>query len=106
MELAVVERLVLLNNLPEKGNVATLKIVRTLRENLSFDEEEHAKLNFRQEDDMLQWDTTDHIKDIEFGPKANSLIIEMLEKLDKEEKLDVSSLALYERFVEEKDTTE
>ncbi len=108
MELTVLERLVLLNNLPEKGNATTLKIVRQLLEDLSFDEDEHATLNFQQKGEQLHWNTTDYTKDVTIGPKAMVLVIETLEQLDKQEQLPRAALGLYERLVEEttEDTTE
>lgn len=107
MDFTVIERLVLLNSvLPARGDATTLKLVRKMRENLSFDEEEHAKLNFRQEGDNLIWDTTDLVKDVEVGPKAKTILMGALEAKDKAKDLDAATLDLYERFVEEKDTTE
>jgi len=47
MKLSVFERMILLNTLPAEGDLTTLKIVRGLRESLSFTEEEHAALNIR-----------------------------------------------------------
>ena len=41
MKLDVGERIRLLGILPEKGNLLTLKIVRELRDDLSFSEKEH-----------------------------------------------------------------
>ena len=47
MKLTIPERLVLVNILPPEGDYTTLKLVRKLRESLSFTEEEHKQLNFR-----------------------------------------------------------
>lgn len=47
MKLTVPERLVLVNILPPEGDYTTLKLVRKLRESLSFSEEEHKQVNFR-----------------------------------------------------------
>ncbi len=46
MKLTVLERLLLLNLLPEAGNLTTIRIVRELRESLSFTEDEHEVLRF------------------------------------------------------------
>ena len=46
MRLTIHERFALLQVLPKAGNLATIKIVRELREVLSFDEREHALLGF------------------------------------------------------------
>lgn len=47
MKLTIPERLVLVNILPVESDYTTLKLVRKLRESLSFSEEEHKQLNFR-----------------------------------------------------------
>jgi len=47
MKLTIPERLVLVTILPAEGDYTTLKLVRKLRESLSFTEEEHKQLNFR-----------------------------------------------------------
>lgn len=47
MKLTIPERLVLVTILPAEGDYTTLKLVRKLRESLSFSEEEHKQLNFR-----------------------------------------------------------
>lgn len=48
MRLNVLERLLVLGLLPESGNLTTIRIVRKLREALSFNEEDHEVLIFRQ----------------------------------------------------------
>jgi len=47
VKLQVAERINLLSILPREGNFIDLKIIRELRENLSFKDEEHGKLQFR-----------------------------------------------------------
>ena len=99
MELSVLERLVLLNVLPAEGNFTTLKIVRQLREALSFSEDEHATLQFKQDDKRLAWQDEGQPADIEIGSKAQALIVETLEKLDKDGKLTEQHMSLYEKFI-------
>ncbi len=48
MKLSVGERLQLLALLPSEGEITSLKILRKLRESLSFSEEEHRSLNLTQ----------------------------------------------------------
>ena len=47
MKLEVYERIVLLNILPQEGDFTTLKLVRKLRESLSFSEKEIADIDFK-----------------------------------------------------------
>lgn len=102
MELSVFERLILLNILPREGNFTTLKIVRKLREDLSFDEEEHKALEFQVDDKgAVKWKTEADIpKDVAIGEKATDLIVDTLKKLDKDKKLTEQHYGLYEKFVE------
>jgi len=47
MKLSVIERINLLSILPNEGTFATLKIIREMREKLSFTEVENTALNFQ-----------------------------------------------------------
>ena len=100
MELSVLDRLVLLNVIPREGDITTLKIVRKLNDELSFSEEEHKQLLFRNEGDSLHWNEIPP-KEIEIGEKATDVIVEAFKKLNKQGKLHMDYLDLYERFVEE-----
>jgi len=100
MELNTVERLTLLNILPMEGTFITLKLVRELREMLSFDELELKRLKFVQEGDQVRWDESiDTLKDCDIGEKMTDLIVECLKKLDDEKKLILQAFSLYEKFV-------
>ena len=99
-ELAVVERLVLLNILPKEGDFTTIKLLRKLRENLSFDEDEHKKLNFVQDGDQVRWNQEAlSDKRIQIGEKQADIIQSALEKLNDEKKLTDEHFSLYEKFV-------
>ena len=70
MELSIKERLLLSGVLPQQGNIATLKIVRQLKEDLSFSEEEFKEINLQKSgEDGFRWDK-DISKDIQIGEKA------------------------------------
>lgn len=100
MKLEVIERLVLLNALPKEGNFTTLKLIRKLREELSFSEEEHKALNFVQDGDRVKWNLQSGVvKDFEFGDVILKTVEDLLKKLDKENKLTDESFSLYEKFI-------
>ena len=104
MKLTVLERIALLGILPAEGNFVTLKIVRKLRESLSFEEDEAKKLNVRFEDGRIFWDAAAEEpegKEIEIGEKATDLIVDSLKKLDKEGKLTEQHFSAFEKFVKE-----
>ena len=102
MELGVFERLILLNILPREGDFTTLKIVRKMREGLSFTEEEHKALEFKQEDEgRIRWkQEADKLKEISIGEKATDIIVEVLKKLNDTKKLQDQHYSLYEKFIE------
>ena len=102
MELSVSERLVLLNILPVEGDLTTLRIVRDLKKELSFDEEEHSALSFIQDESSIQWDQTVEVfKDVPIGDKATDVIKEAFAQADRQKTLTLAHLEVYERFEEE-----
>jgi hypothetical protein len=102
MELSVFDRLILLKILPEEGDFTTLKIVRSLREDLSFSEEEHAALAFRNEGGKVYWkQEAEKTKGVDLKPKATELIVKALSDLNNSKKLREEHFSLYERFVGE-----
>lgn len=101
MELSVWERFKLLQILPEKGDFVTLKIVRKLREDLSFSEEEQAAYQFKQDGERMMWNPeANQFKEFQFGPKATSIIVEALQAVDKRKMLDDAVMVLFEKFVD------
>ena len=101
MDLQIGERLVLLDNLPREGDYTTLKIIRELREALSFTEEEHKTYNFRQEDSQILWDNDKgETKDISIGEKATDIIKDTLKELNDKKKLRDEHFSLYGKFME------
>jgi hypothetical protein len=121
MNLSVLERLLLLNALPQQGDLTTIKVVHRLREDLSFTEEEHVVLQFRVQDEQAQWlqDYGESVPvpdgmtreeaaaalselnggiEIDIGLKAAQIICEMLEKLNDEGSLTERHISLCEKF--------
>jgi len=112
MNLSVKQRLILLTILPKESNFATLKILRKLKEDLSFSEEEHAKLQFRTIPDAQGSASTNWSDDgdkeigevdIPIGEKATDIVVEALKGLDKAKKLTEQHVSLYEKFVGDKE---
>ena len=100
-DLSVVERLQLLDILPQEGDVVTLRIIADLRRELSFSEQEIAASNLVTTGNQVTWNpSATTVKSIELGPKALSTIVETLTRLSAEKRLHLAKLPLYERFVE------
>lgn len=107
--LNVPERLNLLSILPVQGNLATLRIVRDLREKLSLSEEEHKEFGITtiHNDNgsvTFNWTNGDAAltpRKFQFQPKAFSIIVEALRQLDTQKQLRTEHISLYEAFVED-----
>jgi len=98
-KLSVHERLLLLNMLPKEGDLTTIRLVRELRETLSFNEEEHAQLNFQQSGGQIRWqDGVVKAKDIDIGPKASDVVRDALAQMDKAGQLREEHLSLVDTF--------
>ena len=94
----------MLSALPLEGNFITLKVVRKLREGLSFSEEEIKQYNFIQDKGRITWDDkAEQSKEIEIGEKAMDIIKEALKKLNEDKKLKDEHFTIYEKFVEKGD---
>ncbi len=100
MELSVPDRMSLLSILPPQGDITTLRIVRELREALSFSEPEYAEFGITTDGDTIRWDgTVNKTKDIEIGEKATDIIVETLKAKDTERVLTDAHLSLWDKFM-------
>ena len=98
MELTILERLMLLGILPEKGDLTTVRIVRKLREALSPTEAEHVEHKIQSSPDgNVKWEN-DREKPIELGAKAHEIAVKALEKLDSEGAITEQHLSLCDKF--------
>ena len=102
MNLSVLDRLLLLGLLPAEGTILTLRIVRKLREDLSFSEQELVDLKLKQDEGRVTWEQ-EHAADktVELGPKATELIVKALTDLSESGKATAQHLALFDKFMPE-----
>ena len=118
MQLAVLDRLLLMSALPKEGDITTIKIVRELKESLSFSEEEHEPLSFHTEGAQLVWGHTGTCeacvagrgagkswtpldKPFEFDKKAFEIAQTALRGLSGSGKLQEEHLSLWDKFIGE-----
>jgi hypothetical protein len=127
MKLDVFERILLQNILPREGDYITLKLVRKLREALSFSEKENDTLHFKYHwrcpkcskvellpevgkcpdcdiymvsDGKVTWDEKDEVvKDVHMGDKMLALCTTTLKKLSDDGRMEEQHMSLYEKFV-------
>ena len=78
-----------------------MKLLRVLKEELSFTEEENKALEFDQRDEQVFWkQDADISKDVKIGEIMTELIKKELQKLNDEEKLTDAHIDLYDKFME------
>jgi len=136
MKLAVYERLMLQNILPQEGDFITLKLVRKLRESLAFSEKEIAEIDFKNHwkcpkcnkvelsanvikcqdcgiymipAGSVTWDeekAINVIKDVHMGKSMEKLCETVLQKLSDEKKLTEQHMSLFEKFVASEEEAE
>lgn len=100
MKLNVLERLTLLQVLPQEGDFVTLKITRDLQNSLSLTEEEFKLYDVKRDDEQIIWnDNGKEEKEILIGEKATDIIVETLSNLDKNKKLTAGTYGLYNKFI-------
>jgi len=106
MDLTIMDRLLLLGILPAEGDITTLRIVRDLRTDLSFSEEDLTAFEIVSDaaTGLVRWNAEKETpKDVTIGAKARRIITEALERLSNEKRLKADYIPLYERFVDAKD---
>lgn len=104
------DRLVLLNNIPpQTGDITCVRIIRKLREDLSFGEDDFKPpLSLRFENGNYTWNSqSDPIKDIEFGDKAMEITVNAIKTFTKSvhERANLTEqfLAVIEKFLSDED---
>jgi len=105
MLLSVQGRLLLLEALAQvRGNLAELRILRELKEELSFSEEEHKELELRPVGDMMRWNPAKaKDKEIEVGDVARDIIVRRLKEFNEQKVLTEAHLFVIEKFPEVED---
>lgn len=100
MILSVEERLVILSLLPVEGDYATLKILTDLRLSLSFTEKETKDwgLSVDTATKLTRWEKNEE-SEIPIGEKATDIIVDALKRRDREKKLPVQAMGVYEKFI-------
>ena len=110
MELTVYERITLLQVLPvmhKTSSFIKLKTLNKLADELGFDERELTDWCIEEEEQRITWDQDEaEEKEMAFGSVAIELVVDALQWLDREERLDMRLLGLCEKFEYEGDDDE
>jgi len=104
VKLTVKQRINLQSILPAQGDFLTVKMVRVLRESLSFTQKEHESLKLvHHPNGSVEWDDKADkkcIKEFEIPETIISIIKETLEKLNASKQITEAHLDFYEMFME------
>ena len=102
MELSVKQRVVLVGTLAGvTANLTELRILREVKEALSFSEEEPTALQIREDGKRLVWnEKADEPKEIEIGDVAQRLIVRRLKELNRQGQLADDHLDIIDLFPE------
>lgn len=103
MELTIAERILILNLLPQEGNVVTLRVVRDLQSELGFSDKEMKKLKIvSNPDGTITWpkEKAGVKKNIIFTEARWNIVKGEMEKLERAGRMRLNLISLYERFVE------
>lgn len=105
MKFGIKERLVLAASLQAvSGSIAQLRIVRKLREELSFSEEDFKKFELREEGGNFFWKPDiEEAKEIELGDEARKIIVARLKELSEQGLLIDDHLDVIDKFPEVED---
>lgn len=99
MELSIRERIMLLGILPQEGKVITLKIVKQLKDDLGFSEQEIKDNEIVEAEGTVKWKEVGYLKEVSIGEKATDVIADAFKKLDDDGKMQVQFLDVYDKFV-------
>lgn len=103
MKLSLLERITLLNMLPAKGTITTMRLVSELRKSLPPSAQEIEDWEIREMDGKIVWNS-EKVDEVDFPmdrPTIN-LIASLLETLDNtgDGELTEAHVSLWDKFVE------
>ena len=107
MNLSIKERLIILNILPNQETYANMLVVRDLKAQVGFSEEDHRHFEIVEEDGNVTWNPEKtETKDIAIGITAFEVIKKAFRKIDSDGGITVDFMDIYKRFVEDEPTVD
>ena len=101
MKLSMADRFALIGLLPTEAGIATIRLVEAMSKKLTPDETEQEAIELKPlPNGGIVWNpekATD--RDVPFSGFEVKLIVERLQKTDKEKKLTKAHVALWDKFV-------
>ena len=102
VQLCVKDRLVLLGLLPAEASFLEIKMIQGIKDDLVLSEDEKVALSVVQRENGIMWDqeaAKTCMKNITMSEATAALVAKTLTTMDKQGKLTVDHIGLYEMFV-------
>jgi hypothetical protein len=100
VKLNVLERVVLLNMLPQRGNLVTCRAAGNTGKILVLTKEETEKYEVQTENGQTHWNEAGkEEKEFELPPSSVKMIRDRLNELDAKEELPINCVSLCEKFL-------
>lgn len=91
--MSIKDRLTIMALLPSSGKMTDLVEIIDLVKLIKFTEEEKTQIEYKEVDGRIMWNPTKEvIKEIEINFEQLRIIKEQIQKLDKEEKINLNTL--------------
>ena len=104
MNLNVISRLIILNNLPEQGSFEKIANKRNVRNKISFSSDELDKMKLETHDDGIRWNPIDDVE-VEFTDTEMKFLNDIVTDLDNKEMISESffdtAMAIKDYFKED-----
>lgn len=95
MKLDVKNRLLLIGMLPQQGNLSEMVDIYDLVRDLKLSDEEKGAISYLENGNYVKWDfEKDPNKDINISSSQMKIIKKTIEKLDKENKINLEMIPL------------
>ena len=100
VKMNVLERVLLMNMLPQKGNLPTIRAVNNTAKIILITPAEEVEYELKKESGMTNWNEKGkEEKEFDIPPSSIRAIRDILLKLDENEQLPANSVSLCEKFL-------
>ena len=100
VKLNILERVLLMNMLPQKGNLVTCRATSNTAKILMITPEETAQYEVQNEGGMTKWNEAGkEEKEFELPPSSVKAIRDTLNEMDAHENLPINAISLCEKFL-------
>lgn len=99
VKLTIGERLLLAQLLPEKGPIATVRLVRDLTEQLSLTADEYKEHDIVQDGAQLKWSNATQTRTFTFSGFALELILSQLRKANEAGTLTAAHVPIWDKLI-------